>query len=45
MSHTSPMHVHAVLPRGVDDPTRPSGGNVYDRRALDGLRALGWSVV
>jgi hypothetical protein len=37
--------IHAVLPAGVDDPTRPSGGNVYDRRALDGLRALGWSVV
>ena len=37
--------IHAVLPAGVDDPARPSGGNVYDRRALDGLRALGWSVV
>jgi hypothetical protein len=41
---TAPL-LHAVLPAGVDDPTRPSGGNVYDRRALDGLRALGWSVV
>jgi hypothetical protein len=37
--------IHAVLPAGIDDPARPSGGNVYDRRALDGLRALGWSVV
>lgn len=37
--------VHAVLPAGIDDPTRPSGGNVYDRYALDGLRILGWSVV
>jgi glycosyltransferase involved in cell wall biosynthesis len=36
--------VHAVLPDGVDDPRRPSGGNVYDRRALDGLRDLGWEV-
>lgn len=36
--------VHAIVPAGVDDPTRPSGGNVYDRRALDGLRALGWTV-
>jgi glycosyltransferase involved in cell wall biosynthesis len=36
--------VHAVLPEGVDDPTRPSGGNVYDRRVLDGLRSLGWQV-
>lgn len=40
----TPMLLHAVLPAGVDDPSRPSGGNVYDRRALDGLRALGWSV-
>lgn len=36
--------VHAVLPAGVDDPARPSGGNVYDRRVLDGLRGLGWQV-
>ena len=37
--------LHAVVPAGIDDPTRVSGGNVYDRRALDGLRALGWTVV
>ncbi len=37
-------YLHAVLPAGVDDPTRPSGGNVYDRRVLDGLRLLGWQV-
>jgi hypothetical protein len=37
--------LHAILPTGVDDPARPSGGNVYDRRALDGLRAVGWTVV
>jgi glycosyltransferase involved in cell wall biosynthesis len=36
--------LHAVLPAGVDDPARPSGGNVYDRRMLDGLRCLGWQV-
>jgi glycosyltransferase involved in cell wall biosynthesis len=36
--------VHAVLPAGVDDPARPSGGNVYDRRMLDALRGLGWHV-
>jgi glycosyltransferase involved in cell wall biosynthesis len=36
--------LHAVLPAGIDDPTRPSGGNVYDRRVLDGLRSLGWQV-
>ena len=36
--------LHAVLPDSVDDPRRPSGGNVYDRRVLDGLRDLGWEV-
>ena len=36
--------VHAVLPDGIDDPARPSGGNVYDRRACSGLAALGCSV-
>jgi len=36
--------VHAVLPDGIDDPARPSGGNVYDRHVCDGLAALGWSV-
>ena len=36
--------VHVVLPEGVDDPGRPSGGNVYDRRICDGLTAAGWDV-
>ncbi len=36
--------VHAVLPDGIDDPARPSGGNVYDRRVCRELAALGWSV-
>ena len=36
--------VHAVLPDGIDDPARPSGGNVYDRRVCTGLATLGWSV-
>ncbi|HEY1508039.1 MAG TPA: hypothetical protein VGF93_03495, partial [Solirubrobacteraceae bacterium] len=36
--------VHAVLPDGIDDPARPSGGNVYDRHVCDGLVSLGWSV-
>lgn len=36
--------VHVVVPEGIDDPHRPSGGNTYDRRVLDGLRALGWGV-
>jgi glycosyltransferase involved in cell wall biosynthesis len=37
--------LHAVLPAGIDDSARPSGGNVYDRRALDGLRERGREVV
>jgi glycosyltransferase involved in cell wall biosynthesis len=36
--------VHVAMPAGIDDPARPSGGNVYDRRVCDGLAALGWSV-
>jgi glycosyltransferase involved in cell wall biosynthesis len=36
--------VHAVLPAGIDDPARPSGGNVYDRRVLAGLAEQGWCV-
>jgi glycosyltransferase involved in cell wall biosynthesis len=36
--------LHAVLPGGVDDPDRPSGGNTYDRRVCDGLSAAGWNV-
>jgi glycosyltransferase involved in cell wall biosynthesis len=36
--------VHVVVPDGIDDPARPSGGNVYDRRICRGLVELGWSV-
>jgi glycosyltransferase involved in cell wall biosynthesis len=36
--------VAAILPNDIDDPAAPSGGNRYDRRVLDGLAALGWSV-
>jgi len=36
--------VHVVLPDGIDDPVRPSGGNVYDRRVCRGLSSLGWWV-
>ncbi|MGL5852445.1 MAG: glycosyltransferase family 4 protein, partial [Phycicoccus sp.] len=36
--------VHVVVPAGVDDPQRPSGGNTYDRRLCDGLSAQGWAV-
>ena len=36
--------VHVIVPDGICDPTRPSGGNVYDRRISRGLAGLGWSV-
>ncbi len=36
--------LHFVVPDGIDDPRRPSGGNVYDRRVIDGLAGLGWTV-
>ncbi|HEX6652089.1 MAG TPA: glycosyltransferase family 4 protein [Thermoleophilaceae bacterium] len=36
--------VHVVVPEGLDDPARPSGGNTYDRRVCRGLAALGWTV-
>jgi glycosyltransferase involved in cell wall biosynthesis len=36
--------IHLIVPEGIDDPARPSGGNTYDRRVRDGLAALGWTV-
>ena len=36
--------VHVVVPDGIDDPARPSGGNLYDRHVCTGLASLGWSV-
>ena len=36
--------VHVIVPEGIDDPARPSGGNTYDRRVCEGLTALGWTV-
>jgi glycosyltransferase involved in cell wall biosynthesis len=36
--------VHVVVPEGVDDPARPSGGNTYDRRLCQELAAAGWSA-
>ena len=36
--------VHFVVPDGIEDPARPSGGNAYDRHVSRGLDSLGWSV-
>jgi glycosyltransferase involved in cell wall biosynthesis len=36
--------VYFVVPDGIDDPARPSGGNAYDRHVRRGLGSLGWSV-
>jgi glycosyltransferase involved in cell wall biosynthesis len=36
--------VHVIVPAGIDDRRRPSGGNVYDRHVCHGLAALGWWV-
>ncbi len=36
--------VHVVVPGGIDDPSRPSGGNRYDRQVCDALAARGWDV-
>jgi glycosyltransferase involved in cell wall biosynthesis len=38
------MDVHVVVPAGIADPARPSGGNAYDRRVCRGLAAAGWDV-
>lgn len=36
--------VHVVVPEGIEDPSRPSGGNTYDRRLCEQLESGGWSV-
>jgi glycosyltransferase involved in cell wall biosynthesis len=36
--------VDVVVPDGIDDPERPSGGNTYDRRLCEELLAAGWPV-
>ena len=41
---TAVTEVHVILPEGIDDPARPSGGNTYDRQVCRGLAALGWAV-
>ena len=41
---TDAASLRFLVPAGVDDPRRVSGGNVYDRRVRDGLRRRGWEV-
>jgi glycosyltransferase involved in cell wall biosynthesis len=36
--------LYFVLPEDIDDPRTPSGGNRYDRRVIEELGALGWTV-
>jgi glycosyltransferase involved in cell wall biosynthesis len=36
--------VYVVVPDGIDDPARPSGGNTYDRHLLEELGSHGWSA-
>jgi glycosyltransferase involved in cell wall biosynthesis len=37
--------VHFVVPDGIDDPARASGGNTYDRKLSRGLTSIGWSIL
>jgi glycosyltransferase involved in cell wall biosynthesis len=36
--------VHVVVPDGIDDPARPSGGNAYDRQVCRAFAEMGWPV-
>jgi glycosyltransferase involved in cell wall biosynthesis len=39
------VRVHVVVPEGFDNPGRPTGGNIYDRRVCAGLADAGWEVL
>ena len=39
------MRVHVIVPEGFDNPGRPTGGNIYDRRVCAGLAHVGWEVL
>ena len=41
---TAARTVHVVVPDGITDPLRPSGGNTYDRRLCEALAQTGWDV-
>jgi glycosyltransferase involved in cell wall biosynthesis len=34
-----------VVPEGFDNPSQPSGGNIYDRQVCAGLAEAGWEVL
>ena len=36
--------VHVVVPGGIEDASRPSGGNTYDLQVCRRLAAAGWGV-
>ena len=40
----TPGVLHVLVPRGVHDPLRVSGGNSYDRQLCSALSRLGWQV-
>jgi glycosyltransferase involved in cell wall biosynthesis len=37
--------LHVVGTAGLADPSKPSGGNVYNRRICAGLTTIGWQVI
>jgi len=39
------VRVHVVAPEGFDNPSQPTGGNIYDRRICAGLAEAGWNVL
>jgi len=39
------VRVHVLVPEGFDNPGRPTGGNIYDRRVCAGLAEAGWDVL
>ena len=42
---TALQAVHFVVPAELDDPAKPTGGNVYDHRVDRGLAGRGWQVI
>ncbi len=41
---TRKRDVWFILPDGIDDPQRVSGGNIYDRQLRQGLAGRGWTL-